>query len=342
GVTQAGSLVIVEGYLDALAAHQADIPNVVATLGTALTSEHLHLIRRFIHNVILVFDPDLAGVRAALRTVDLFISSGVHAQVVMLPGGEDPDSFIKKYGATAFKDLLSKPVGLLDFALQQIVSNASKKTIEEKLRIINEVLPVLAKIPNHVERSHYLKWVADQLGVQERDLGMELARSLKQSKKVPKQETLLTTKLAPQFPVEEEMLIKLLLQGRVRVDTLQDRVQPEDFTDPRLGQLFTFALATAHHGGEVQIRELLKAIMSDSEINPLVSAWSLQELACEEYEKTALDCVQKLYEKRLSREIREIEEKIREAERKGDRTTVMNLQQGVLSRKRQILLAQQG
>jgi DNA primase len=238
--------------------------------------------------------------------------------------------------------LLSKPVGLLDFALQQIVSNAGKKTIEEKLRVINEVLPVLARIPNHVERSHYLKWVADQLGVQERDLGLELARSLKQSKKAPKQDPLLTPKLMPQFPVEEEMLLKLLLQGKIRVDALQGRVQPTDFTDSRLGQLCALALATVHPGGEVQVGELLKTLSPDSEINPLVSAWSLQELACEDYEKTALDCVHKLYEKRLNREIREIEGKIREAELEGDKAAVMNLQQGVLSRKRQILLAQQG
>ncbi len=334
GVTQAGGLVIVEGYLDALAAHQVGISNVVATLGTALTPEHLHLVRRFIHKVILVFDPDLAGIRAALRTVDLFISSGVHAQVVMLPGGEDPDSFIKNHGAEAFKDLLSKSVGLLDFALRQMVSNASKKTLEEKLRIVDEVLPVLAKIPNHVERSHYLKWVADQLGVQERDLGMELARSLKQSKKVPKQESPFTTKLVPQFPAEEEMLIKLLLQGKVRADALQGRVQPDDFMDPRLGQLFTLILATAHHGSDVQIREILKTIPPDAEINHLVSAWSLQELACEEYEKTALDCVQKLYKKRRTREDRETEERIQKAEQEGDWETVRALQQGILVSKK--------
>ena len=334
GVTQSGSLVIVEGYLDALAAHQAGISNVVATLGTALTPEHLHLVRRFTHKVILVFDPDLAGIRAALRTVDLFISSGVHAQVVLLPGREDPDSFIRNHGSEAFKDLLSKSVGLLDFALRQIVSNASKKTLEEKLRIVDEVLPVLANIPNHVERSHYLIWVADQLGVQERDLGMELARSLKQSKKVPKGEAFLTIKATPQYPAEEEMLIKLLLQGKVRVDVLQGRVQPNDFTDPRMGQLFTHILAAAHHGSEVQIREILKTVPPDDEMNHLISAWSLQELACEEYEKTAQDCAQKLYKKRRFREDRKMEERIQQAEQEGDWETVRALQQGILVSKK--------
>jgi len=339
-VSQAGSLVIVEGYLDALAAHQAGVQNVVATLGTALTQEHLHLIGRFTRKVILVFDPDLAGVRAALRTVELFMSGGVHAQVVMLPEGEDPDSFIKNHGSVAFKELLSKPIGLLDFALQQMVAKASKKTIEEKLRIIEEVLPVLAKIQNHVERSHYLKWVADELGVHERDLGQELVHHVRKSKKVPKQEPSFIPK-TPQFPVEEQMLIQLLLQGKVKPNALQGRVQPGDFTDPRLGPLFSLILETAQGGGEVQIRELLLATQHDSEINLLISAWSLQELTCEEYEKTVQDCLQKLYSKRLNRELQEMEEKIRKAEQEADRETVRALQQGVLSLKRQILLTQQ-
>jgi DNA primase len=336
--SQAGSVVIVEGYLDALAAHQAGIQNVVATLGTALTPEHLHLIRRFTRKVILVFDPDLAGVRAALRTVDLFISSGVHAQVAMLPEGEDPDSFIQKHGAVAFKELLSRPVGLLDFALQQMVAKASKKTIEEKLRIIEEVLPVLAKIQNHVERSHYLKWVADELGVHERDLGQELVHHVKKSKKVPKQEPIFTPK-GPQFPVEEEMVVKLLLQGKVKPNALQGRVQPADFTDPRLGQLFSLILETAQSRGEAPIRELLLATQQDTAMNQLVSAWSLQELTCEDYEKTVQDCLHKLYSKRLTRELQNMEERIRKAEQEADGETVRALQEGVLSLKKQILLA---
>src|SRR5207302_3680118 len=88
GIIQSEQIVIVEGYFDAIALHQAGLSNVVATLGTALTSEHIELIRRFTHHVILVFDPDAAGVRAALRTMDLFLGSGLTVQVVSLPAGE--------------------------------------------------------------------------------------------------------------------------------------------------------------------------------------------------------------------------------------------------------------
>lgn len=339
--SQGDGLVIVEGYLDALAAHQSGIQNVAATLGTALTYEHLHLIRRFTRKVILVFDPDLAGIRAALKTVEIFLNSGVTVQVVMVPEGEDPDSFIKKHGAEALKELLSKPMGLLDFALHQMVSKANKKTIEEKLKIIEEVLPVLAKISNLVERSHYLRWVADQLQVREGDLGQELAHHLRQSKKGQRQEPLSIHK-SPQFPIEEEMLIKLLLQGRVKADTLRGRVQQGDFTDSRLGQIFTLALNVVQEEGDLKLLGLLQAPQVDAQINQIVSALALQELACDDYERTVQDCLQAVRVKQLGRELIEMEERIRRAEQEADGEAIRTLQRGVISIKRQILLTQQG
>jgi DNA primase len=335
-----GSLIIVEGYLDALAAHQAGIHHVVATLGTALSSEHLHLIRRMTQRVILIFDPDLAGVRAALRTVELFLNSGVNAYVVALPAGEDPDSFIHKHGAQEFRELLAKPVGLLDFALEQIVAKADKRTLEDQLRIMKEVLPILAKMSNLVERSHYLRWVADQLKIREDDLRQELVLHLKQPRRAQKQELPLTPKGSP-FPIDEEMFIKLLLQGRIRAHAFQTQIQEKDFTIPRLGRLFGLALEISGEG-EMQILELLKATEEDKEMQQIVSSWTLQELACDDYDKTAQDCVLAIQSKRLGHELKGMEEQIRKAEQMADQDAIRTLQQGVLSLKRQIVLAQKG
>ncbi|MDC4202867.1 MAG: DNA primase [Candidatus Manganitrophus sp.] len=92
------ALIIVEGYFDVIAAHQAGIPNAVGTMGTALTQDHLRLIRRISEKVLLIFDPDEAGARAALRTAPLLIEEGISAKVISLPSGEDPDLFIRKEG----------------------------------------------------------------------------------------------------------------------------------------------------------------------------------------------------------------------------------------------------
>ena len=95
-------MIVVEGYFDAVALHQAGLTHTVATLGTALTAEHIQVLRRFASKVVLLFDPDQAGVRAALRGLDLFVNSGLGVKVVTLPAGEDPDTYVRKEGPEAF------------------------------------------------------------------------------------------------------------------------------------------------------------------------------------------------------------------------------------------------
>ena len=104
-ISRTKTVIVVEGYFDAIALHQAGLSHTVATLGTALTPEHIQIVRRFASNVILLFDPDAAGVRAALRGLDLFVNSGLGVKVITLPAGEDPDTFIRKEGSDGFTRL---------------------------------------------------------------------------------------------------------------------------------------------------------------------------------------------------------------------------------------------
>ena len=120
-----GYFIIVEGYLDAIACHQYGIRNAVATLGTALTEGHLRLLRRFADKLVLIFDPDPAGVRASLRSFDLFMASGMKVNVVSLPDGDDPDTFLQKRGKEGFDAVLKSSVKLMDFVLSHVVTIGS-------------------------------------------------------------------------------------------------------------------------------------------------------------------------------------------------------------------------
>ncbi len=97
---------MVEGYTDVISLHQADVDNVVASSGTALTEDQIKLIRRFTENITMLFDGDAAGIKAALRGVDLVLKGGLNVRVVLLPDGEDPDSMSRKMGSTEFKTYL--------------------------------------------------------------------------------------------------------------------------------------------------------------------------------------------------------------------------------------------
>ncbi len=171
-----GTLVVVEGYFDVIAAHQAGFTNVVATLGTALTPAHLDVIRRLVTRVCLVFDPDPAGVRAALRTVDLFARIDLRVDVASLPGGKDPDRVIHEDGPEAFRAAIDRAAALTEFVLDQLAPAGDYRDSGAKKAAAARALPVIAGLPNAIDRDHYLRWLADRVGVAESSLREELHR----------------------------------------------------------------------------------------------------------------------------------------------------------------------
>ncbi len=163
-------LIVVEGYFDAIALHQAGISNVVATLGTALTPDHLRTIRRFASKVVLLFDPDLAGVRASLRTLDLFVDSGIGVTVMSLPDGQDPDAYIRKNGAETFARLQERAQSLLDFAVEHSLRSAASGTIDDRIRSVDDILRILQKTGHRIEKEECLRRVAERLGISQQRL----------------------------------------------------------------------------------------------------------------------------------------------------------------------------
>ena len=171
-----GYFIIVEGYLDAIACHQYGAKNAVATLGTALTDGHLRLMRRFAQKLMLIFDPDPAGVKATLRGFELFAGSGMKVNVVSLPDGDDPDTFLKKKGYEAFAACLRGSVKFMDFVLAQVVKDGAAAPIDEKVEREAEMLRFIAKLPSGIEQDHYLKKTAEALNVDEVTLRQDMAK----------------------------------------------------------------------------------------------------------------------------------------------------------------------
>ncbi len=158
---------IVEGYFDLMALHQHGFTNAVATLGTALTSDHVRMLKRgFAKKIFLVFDSDSAGVKAAHRSIPLFINESVSASVVILPKGYDPDSFLIEKGAQAFQEAADQAFGMMDFLLESAVLQYGL-TVEGKIRIITEMADPLSQISDSVARAIYIRHLAERIGVDE-------------------------------------------------------------------------------------------------------------------------------------------------------------------------------
>jgi DNA primase len=161
-----GTLYIVEGYFDQLALYQRGIENVAATLGTALTSEHIHLMKGFIKRAVLIFDSDEAGIKASERSVGMFVRESVDAHVVMLPEGHDPDSFVSEFGPGAFYTLTEKALEVMSF-LMTTAENKHGLTVNGKLAILDDLRRPLASIEDVTARQLYVKELSERLGIDE-------------------------------------------------------------------------------------------------------------------------------------------------------------------------------
>jgi DNA primase len=158
---------VVEGYMDFLTLYQAGIRNVVATSGTAMTTEHGHLLKRFAPAVVLVFDGDAAGQTAAQRGVFTLAPLDLDVSVLVLPADEDPDSFVKKNGAEPFRALIKKARPSLDFIIEKTIDRHGM-TPRGKKAAIEELAPLEASMTNALARGSFKKTLAERLGIDEK------------------------------------------------------------------------------------------------------------------------------------------------------------------------------
>jgi DNA primase len=174
---------LVEGYTDVISMYQAGIDNVVASSGTALTEEQIRLLHRFTENVTVLFDGDAAGIKAALRGVDLILKGGMNVRVVLLPDGEDPDSMSRKMGSTDFKNFLKeKTKDFISFKIDLLASDAAHDPIK-KAEAIREIITTIAQIPDAIKRSVYIQETSQLLKIAETVIFSELNKIVIQDRR---------------------------------------------------------------------------------------------------------------------------------------------------------------
>jgi DNA primase len=175
-IARAEKCYLVEGYTDVLSMHQAGIENVVASSGTALTPDQIRLIRRFTPNITIIYDGDAAGIKASMRGIDLVLEEGMNVKVLLLPDGEDPDSFARKNGASGFGEYIREnETDFIRFKTRLLLKNAEKDPIA-KARLISDVIRSVSVIPDNITRSVYIKECSLLLEVNEDILYAEVRK----------------------------------------------------------------------------------------------------------------------------------------------------------------------
>lgn len=157
--------VIVEGYMDVVSAHQAKFRNVVAASGTAMTTDQVRLLKRYSPNLILAFDGDAAGLKAAWRGMQVAITGGMNIKVLTLPKGEDPDDLIRR-APTEFRERAVAAKPFMDYAFDSIVKPLDMTQVHHKKKAVAELLPMIALFPDPVEQTHYIQRLAQVVEVE--------------------------------------------------------------------------------------------------------------------------------------------------------------------------------
>lgn len=228
-VRRHGQILIVEGYFDMIVPYSFGIENIAATMGTALTDDHLRLLQRYTKKVIVVFDPDPAGIRAVQRTLELFLKSGFEVRAAILPKGDDPDTAVRRMGTEQFQHYIHQAPLLLDFIRDRIVEQYDLSRIDHQIACANQILPTIIKIQDIVERNIQIERTADILKVADKALLQEFKKVATTGKPqiaqpIPKKKTAI--------PPSDRYFIKALLKDKSLIQHVKEELNPEDLAHP--------------------------------------------------------------------------------------------------------------
>ncbi len=216
-IRQQNNCYLVEGYTDVISMHQADVENVVASSGTALTEEQIKLMRRFTENVTVLFDGDSAGIKAALRGIDLILKGGLNVRVALFPDGEDPDSYSRKVGTTEFQNFLKHSTkDFISFKADLFSAEAANDPIR-KAESIKEIVNSISIIPDPVKRSVYIQETSNLLKMPEQVLLTELNKILVQERRKGEKENDRGKTINENAPSVIETIAPLKIDGEAMV-----------------------------------------------------------------------------------------------------------------------------
>ena len=238
-------LLIVEGYMDAISLYQRGITNVVAALGTALTEQQGWLLRKSTEQVILGFDADTAGQTAIARSMEILQKMGCDMRVLQIDGAKDPDEFVLKFGEGRFKLAMDNAISLVEFKVKSLSKDINIENASDKIKFLNEIAKILAKVDNTMEREIYIEKIAKGYNISKEAIYAEVNKLIYTSSKADNllQGKVVKTQIIKRNEKEEnsidedlknreDTIIALLLDANTKVfQKIKEKIKPEDFKD---------------------------------------------------------------------------------------------------------------
>ena len=345
-IIDSGRVVVVEGYTDVIMAHQHGCTNVVATLGTALTRDHIQSLRRLADRVDVVFDSDSAGQQAAERSMELFVNEGAGAfvgagfdvRIATLGQDKDPCDLIAEHGPAAFTSAVDAGVDVFAQKVDIVSRRYDLTTVDGKTKALDEVLALLALVPNAVARELHtdalVKLLADKFRIDDAALRSRLAQMERRTRR-GRGRAAEPAAAAPAFTPAERGVIEGILNAPDLAPVLFEELTRDDFENTQMGDLFERARELYEEHGTVDPAHLL-GLLEDTEMASFVSG-ILSAEPRPGLDNVALDCRNALLRQRTQRQIREIQSKLRHAKDTGDEKLTDDLNTQYLKLQREVL-----
>jgi DNA primase len=320
--------ILVEGYLDLIVPYQFGVRNMVASLGTALTADQARLLARFARKVVVNYDGDSAGVKAAKRAIETLLAADFETKVLVLPSGTDPDEFIRTHGVEAYHERRGTALPHIQFVLDQAVRDRNLLRPADKAAAVEEALPFVRAVRNGIQKREYFDMVMDALRVQEPALRRELWQSLKSNEsdaRNVKQTIIRATGAKP--TVAEQRLLQLLVQHKDVRRAILPRIETADYEELPTASIFHALFEIEEEGTEVDFTALGARIEDDPPAAELVASLLAgqsdhpEDEAVDDELAIAESCLYTLRLMSVDRRINELRAEQAAAERIGDTQT---------------------
>ncbi len=311
--------IVVEGNFDLVSLHQHGITNAVATLGTALTDSHIKLLKRFTASIVIAFDSDDAGRKAAMKSLPIFLQNGISPRLLELPAGTDPDSFIHRDKEAAFRGRLDRSLPLVQCFITRALKKRNPANIGGTLAAIRETVPVLSLLKDDTERNLYIQKVSQDLNVPEHIIRAELSASGRPASEAAGQ--------AAGTPASRNRAEELLLQVMLLHTELIPRVREAqilgDLKEPELKRIALSLLERFDAGRPMEVDSLINGA-EDQALKNIISGLVMKGECIIDPLKALTGSIQKIRATHIASEIRLVNSKIREAEEGNDVSAIQH------------------
>ena len=282
-------IIICEGYMDMISIYQAGFHNVAASLGTAFNIEHAKLLKKFVSDIILVFDSDKAGETAALRAIPILTSAGLRVKVLQVPDGKDPDEYIKHNGSEAFARLLVNAESYMDFQIKCAKKKYNTENTEQKVLFTQEAAALLAELDSPVERDVYVKKIAEDTGISSDAVEDEVLKisgknqqnfmkqaQQKRIRQYSQKDAGESVKSSKGLQQAQRNLIYIAMNTREVYEKIKDIVHPEDFIDDVYIKLAQYVYEKCENKNEVHPADAVNIFTEPQEQKKAAETFALK------------------------------------------------------------------